>query len=135
MATADVMALACIATPINVAITYSCNALTLWHFFLARTKIVAIENVAMKIVGGNNKLCNENNFEARNNIATSYCSWLVKIVASAPSGCNNKWCNLKFVEARSKIASRYGSRFVTIILNNIFISCLTYYVKKINAKH
>ena len=62
---------------------------------------MAIENVAMKIVGGNNKLCNENNFEARNNIATS--------------GCKNKWCNLKFVEARSEIASRYGLRFETII--------------------
>jgi len=80
-----------------------------------RTNIVAIENVATKIVGGNNKLCNENNFEARNNIATSYCSWLVKIVASAPSGCKNKWCNIKFVEARSEITSRYGSRLVTII--------------------
>jgi len=57
VATAHVMALACIATPLHVAITYTCNALTLWqYFFFAMTNIVAIENVATEIVGGNNKL-------------------------------------------------------------------------------
>ena len=38
--------------------------------FLAMTNIVAIENVATEFFGGNNKLCNRNYFEARNDIAT-----------------------------------------------------------------
>jgi len=84
-------------------------------FFFAMTNIVAIENVATEIVGGNNKLCNKNYFEARNDIAIRYCSWLVNIVASISSGCNNKYCNIKYVEARSEITSSYGSRLVTII--------------------
>ena len=83
--------------------------------FLAMTNIVAIENVATKFVGGNNKLCNGNYFEARNDIATRYCSRLVKIVASVTIGCNNKCCNIKYVGARGEIASRHCSRLVTII--------------------
>ena len=83
--------------------------------FLAMTNIVAIENVATKFFGGNNKLCNRNYFEARNDIVTRYCSRLVKIVASVTIGCNNKCCNIKYVEARGEIAARYGLRLLTII--------------------
>ena len=49
-----------------------------------------------------------NYFEARNDIATKYFSWLVKIVASVPIGCNNNYCNIKYVEARSEIAAKHG---------------------------
>ena len=72
------------------------------------TNIVAIESVAMEIIGGKNKLCSRNYFEARNDIVTRYCSRLVKIVASVTIGCNNKCCNIKYVEARSEIAAKHG---------------------------